>query len=76
MSKILAAQFSNPLPKFASNNSNDSSKNDMGGLNDMISLIIQSQMIKARKALETQFGQFSAGSNDEVEERPKLIRYY
>ena len=76
MSKVLAAQFSNPLPKFGSNQSKNSSDNDMGGLNDMIALTLQSQMIKARSALESQFGHLSVNSEDQESVKPKSIRYY
>ena len=64
MGKVLAAQFSNRLPNFTQSGSNDSSKNDLGGLNDMIALTMQSQMIKARKVLETQFEQFKTNDID------------
>jgi len=57
MEKVWAAQLSNQLPMLVQNQNayaNNSSNTGIGGLDKMISLTIQEQMIKARKVLENQ----------------------
>lgn len=66
MGKVLAAQLANRIPDFGfqaargqqGRNANESS---MSGLNNMISLSIQAQMIKARATIENQFVDIQSG---------------
>ena len=54
LGKVLAARLGNPLPDFGQTKYDNNKSKGMSSLNDMISLTMQAEMLKAKKAIQHQ----------------------